>query len=73
MKGQIFDINREGKRLVSAKQLAELYGISVKTIFGWTYRKMIPFKRIGPRIIRFDLDEIERWASQNTENPNRGN
>jgi excisionase family DNA binding protein len=34
---------------------------SRNTVHCWVHRRLIPFVRIGKRVVRFDPDEIERW------------
>ena len=46
---------------VSAAELAQLLGESVKTIYGRVYNKQIPFYKPGGKILLFKLDEIEAW------------
>lgn len=57
----------ENKRFVTVNELALILGVSKKTIYGWVYRRLINPKRVGPRLIRFDLDEIEKWTSKKSE------
>lgn len=66
---QKFFENRESKKkFVSVNGLASHLDVSPKTIYGWIYRKLIPFQKIGPRLIRFDLQEVEQWiASQSAK------
>ncbi len=51
-------------RLLTAEEVAELMGISVRTVL------MLPIKqiRIGPRIIRFRLRDVYEFLG--LENPN---
>lgn len=51
--------------LLTVDQLAQWLGISPKTIYGWTYRGLIPFERIGPKMVRFRREEIDRWLASN--------
>lgn len=55
------------KELLSVDELARLLQVSPKTVYGWTYRKLIPFVKAGPRLIRFERTEIERWMLQQKE------
>ncbi len=50
-----------GFNYVSASELAQLLGESVKTIYGRVYNKQIPFYKPGGKILLFKLDEIEKW------------
>lgn len=62
----------ENKKYITAIELAQFLGVSKKTVYGWAYRGLIQPKRIGPRLIRFDLREIEEWISQ-TKGDSHGN
>jgi excisionase family DNA binding protein len=57
------------KQRLSVKELADYLGVSQKTIYGWTYRGIIPFEKIGPRLIRFDVEKIEKWISEQKGSP----
>ena len=48
----------EKQRQISPKELAEHYGISVRTVTNWKSAGVIPFIRVG-RVFRFDLSEVE--------------
>jgi excisionase family DNA binding protein len=38
--------------------VAHEYGVSLRTVDTWIYEKKIPYKKLGPRLIRFDLDRV---------------
>lgn len=44
--------------LVEAEDLAELLRVSTDTVLEWARAGRIPCRRFGPRVIRFDLDEV---------------
>jgi excisionase family DNA binding protein len=44
---------------LNRKQLANILGVSVKTIRNWEEQKLIPYLQIG-HVIRFDLDKVEK-------------
>lgn len=54
----------ENKKRMTIDELSQRLQVSRKTIYGWTYRNLIPFDRIGPRLIRFDLEKIEHWIAE---------
>jgi excisionase family DNA binding protein len=70
-KGRISE-NRivKSKQLLNINQLAAYLGVSVKTIYGWIYRGIIEPERVGPRLIRFDVEKVERWISSKVGNQN---
>lgn len=51
---------------LTAKQLAEHFQVAPLTIYRWK-EKGLPFKRIGSRSIRFDLDEVNSWLANKTD------
>ncbi len=54
--------------LLTAKQVAELYDgtVSQKTVFGWVYRKTVPFVRTrgGRGAPRFRRGDVEPKAAE---------
>jgi excisionase family DNA binding protein len=47
-------------KLLTIDQLSETLNVKKKTIYDWTHKGLIPYKRAG-RLLRFDLNDIERW------------
>lgn len=52
------------KRL-TAREVAELLGVHLETIYKWTRSGRIPHIKLRHRI-RFRLRDIERWEAQQT-------
>ena len=48
-------------RIVDVGTLSEYLGVSKWTIYRWIQRKMIPHHKCGEFLLRFDMDEIDRW------------
>lgn len=48
------------RRLISIDDLATTLGVSVRHIRRLVSERRIPFHKWG-RLLRFDVDEIERW------------
>ena len=48
------------KRLINIKELSELTGLSVNTIYAWVSQKRIPYYKIGS-LVKFAISEIEEW------------
>jgi excisionase family DNA binding protein len=46
------------KPLFTARELAELLGVSTWTVYAWARSKRIPALRATPRIVRFDGDAV---------------
>lgn len=57
-------IDNQGKgRFVRVEDVAQILGVSPKTVRGWVYTGKIPSRKInGAR--RFDMVEIEGWLSE---------
>ena len=47
------------KRLLSKKELAQVLGISTRTIENWLAQKRIPQLRLSARLTRFNLPRVE--------------
>ena len=46
------------KRLVSGRELSARLNVPYHTVLHWSRRGNIPRIRIGPKLIRFDLDAV---------------
>ena len=55
----------EVPRLLTYQQLEEQFGIKVATAAVMVRKRRIPFIRFGPRFVRFDIRDIERWITEN--------
>lgn len=53
-------------RLVDVPGVAEYLGDKESHIRRLIDARQIPFKRLGKKLIRFDLDEIDRWLEDST-------
>ncbi len=62
---EVFDnlIFEKKGRLVTAKEVAELLAVSVRTIRDWTYLRKIPFVKINGAV-RFDLKVLKEWVTE---------
>lgn len=47
--------------LLTVAEVAALLRVEVSTIYVWTSKRKIPFRKVGGRL-RFDRDEILRWT-----------
>jgi excisionase family DNA binding protein len=54
------------RRNLNKRQLAMALNVSSRTLDTWIARKRIPYRKLGPRMVRFDLDEVERALSRYT-------
>lgn len=57
------------KRYLSVKEVCELTGLSKSTIYCEIYKRCIPYFKLGPRIVRFDREEIEEWIKNRPFKP----
>jgi excisionase family DNA binding protein len=48
------------EKLVSFEQLAELTGLSIRTLRTLVYRRAIPCTRLGHRTVRFSPTKVQR-------------
>ena len=53
------------KELMTAKETAEFLGLSEITIYKMTYRKQIPFVKLG-RTKRFEMSKLKEWIDKNS-------
>lgn len=58
-------------RLLNITQLSEVINVKKKTIYDWTHKKQIPYIKMG-RLLRFDLDDIEKWIKRNNRSKYTG-
>ena len=54
-------------KLLNITQLSEMINVKRKTIYDWVHKGQIPNVKIG-RLVRFDLNEIERWIKGKKRN-----
>ena len=55
-------------KLITIKEVSEILGVKVSTLYEWVRNGTIPSYRLNG-LIRFDMDEIYAWAkSQSTNN-----
>jgi hypothetical protein len=48
------------RRAATKIDVAHENGVSVRTVDTWMSRHLIPYKKLGPRMIRFDLDAVAK-------------
>ena len=59
-------------KLLDISQLSEIINIKKKTIYDWTHKGLIPYVKVG-RLLRFDLNDIERWLKRNSHSKSMRN
>ncbi|MBT3270697.1 helix-turn-helix domain-containing protein [Candidatus Poribacteria bacterium] len=58
-----------GGQLVKVEDIAEMLGVSAKTVYGWVYEGTIPFVKPTRGTLRFRVRDIEAWLEQRTHRP----
>ena len=59
---------KSGEGHMSVKDAAGYTGLSPYTIYTMVNQRRIPFVKVG-RLVKFDLDLLDRWIKQNTVMP----
>lgn len=54
------------KRLLNVSEAAEYLGIEEKTLYNWVSLRKIPHVKLGHKMLRFDVTELEEWIGDNT-------
>lgn len=52
----------QDEKFITYADVARRLGVPVGSLYGIVKRGEIPYLRFGPRTIRFDPVEIERWV-----------
>ena len=47
--------------LVGYPEASRLLGVPIGTLYAWVCQKRVPHIRLGPRAVRFNRAELERW------------
>jgi len=47
--------------LFTTDEVAESLSVASRTIFEWRKNRGFPFVRLGPKLIRYDIDAVESW------------
>lgn len=50
---------------IKAPEAARYLGISIRTLYHWTYQKRIPFYKPNRKELYFKPDELEAWVYRN--------
>lgn len=45
-------------RTATKKEVAEYYGVQSRTVDNWMRRGMVPYLKLGGKLVRFDLVEV---------------
>jgi len=47
--------------ILDDRALAQLLGVTTRTIRLWRDRRKLPFLRLTPRVVRFRWSDVQRW------------
>jgi excisionase family DNA binding protein len=59
----------ETRRLLTVQEASRYLAVSVSTLYGWVWRRSIPFVKIG-RAVRFDLRDLEAFIEASKQGYN---
>lgn len=54
------------KKLLNAKEVAEILGVEISTIYDWVYRKKIEHIKIG-KLLRFNPETLQNYINNHTQ------
>jgi excisionase family DNA binding protein len=54
------------RKSLTKRELARELHVSTRTLDTWMQQKKIPYKKLSPRLVRFDLDAVEKALSRYT-------
>jgi excisionase family DNA binding protein len=49
-------------RLITAKEASEILGVRLARLYELVRLKVVPYVRLGPRQIRFDVEVLTAWS-----------
>lgn len=55
------------EKLLTAKQVSELFQVKISTVYAWTHMEFIPHYKLG-KCVRFSLKDIEAWLKKRCVN-----
>lgn len=58
-----------GARLVGYSEAARFLSVKVGTLRAWVHGGVVPFYRVGPRLVRFDVRELGVWLKSKSGGP----
>lgn len=51
-------------RYVGYREAAEMFGIRLATLYSLVHERRIPHRRLGKRLVRFSVDDLEAWFDE---------
>ena len=56
-------------KLANYKKAADFLDMPLGTLYALVHQKRIPHHRLGNRMVRFDLDALQRWLEEHERVP----
>ena len=47
---------------IDYKKASQVLGIPMGTLYSWVSKKHVPHHRFGPRLVRFEVAELDKWV-----------
>jgi len=60
-------MNREHE-LLSVEEAADYLGVKKSTIYGWIFRRKVPFVKVG-RLVKFRGEALRKWLTDREVKP----
>ncbi len=58
-------------KLLSYRQVSDVLGVKLGTVYSWVSRNRIPHIKLGPRCVRFDAELLQDWVASHRVAPSR--
>lgn len=57
------------ERWASVEEVSKHLNVSKKTIYNWLSKGKIPAKKLGNKVWRFKISQIDRWVEESNIKP----
>jgi len=51
-------------KYIGYREAAEMFGIRLATVYALVHERRIPHRRLGRRLVRFSVDDLEAWFNE---------
>jgi excisionase family DNA binding protein len=58
--------------LLTYAEASAFLNVKVNTLYAWVSRGVIPYVRVGPRVVRFRRDDLDSWLERRRFAPDSG-
>ena len=62
-------MNNEIQPMLRPKDVSEMLGVALGTVYAWVHRMKIPHHRLSPRLVLFKRKDIIRWVANGRRGP----